>query len=93
MGILEFQQIVQRDFLVERHAQNLRHGLFAREAFLFGIEPHVGADELDDILAVGTVHDGERRSEIDMTAMHAQHQIGERVKCPAGNLVAPAIDQ
>ena len=93
MGIFEFQQVVERDLLVERHAQDLRHRLFARKAFLFGIEPHIGADQLDDVLAVGPVHDSKRRGEIDMAAVNAQYQIGKRMKRPAGDLAAPPVHQ
>jgi hypothetical protein len=86
MRVFELQQFAQPDLLVVRHAENFRHGLFARKAFFLGIKTHIAAQGLDHVFAVGPVHDRERRRQIDVAAVHAQHQIGERMKSAAGDL-------
>ena len=53
MRIFELEQVAQRGLLVVRHAEDFRYRLLARKALLFGIEPHVAADDLNHVFAIG----------------------------------------
>ena len=72
VGIFQLEQIAERRVLVQRHAENLRHSLFARKAFFFEVEPHFGANQLNHVFAIGPVHNSERRRQTDMAAGLAQ---------------------
>jgi hypothetical protein len=91
--IIALDQVGDGHLLVERHAVDLCDGLLAREALLLRIEPEFGADHLDQVFAVGPVHDRERRLEIDFPAVVAEHGVGEGMECPAGDFVAAAVHQ
>jgi len=67
--------------------------LLAWKPPVFVVQTHLGAQQLNCIFAIRPVHNGEGGGEIDPTAELPQHQVGERMKGSARDLVAAAIDK
>src|SRR5205809_4550099 len=93
MRIVLFDQVRHRRLFIQRHTENFRYGLLPRETFVFIVKSHLGSQHLNGIFAIRAIHDSEGRREIDPAAEFAQHEVGERVKGPAGDLAAAVVDQ
>ena len=91
--VLAFDQLGEGHLLVARQALDLRDGLLSGKALLPDVEAHLCAQELDHVLAVGTVHDGEARRQSHELAVLPQHHVAEGVEGPAGDALATGVGQ
>ncbi len=93
MRVLVGDEIDDRRLLVDRHAEELGERLLTRKALLLAVETGLGAQQIDDVLAVAAVEDREPGVEADRAAVPPQCQVRERVERAACDLRTAAADE
>ena len=79
--------------LVGRQAQDFQNGLLAGKAERFLVQTHTAADQIDHVLGVAAVQNGEGVGKAQQLGVAAQDGVGKGVKGAAGDPVAAAAQE
>ncbi len=93
MRKIDFELVLERSVLVARHTDRFGDSALLGEAPFFRTEPHPAAQQIENVLHVGAVEDGEIWLQADNVAVTAQNLVGERMEGAAANLTAALTDQ
>jgi len=93
MEVFRFDDGGERQRLVHTSAEDVRDRLLLGKTPILAIEPHAGANELDDILGVAAVEDRETGVAANLASEAAEHEIGKGMKRSAAHPSATGAHQ